>query len=708
MAPTRVTRLVVITAALLAIIWVWPASDAGAQPAQPTPPPSDAGAQPAQPTPPPSDAGAQPAQPTPPPSDIAEPDPGLLSAAERAAAAQRASAEAAERQAKAAAAAAKRAAQLAAAGQRVRATWEARGRPARLVVVRDGTLDVVTQGRLTQRTPRRVGPLTLSTLSRDLPSSWLSIDGGTATLSAAVVLTPRVVLDIGGDVSTIRLAGGATLPQAASIYTGGGRLVLHGVTISSVDPDTGQPVQAAPGRPFLVATTGGSLDASDVTVTDLGTADTGPEPRPAVQFNAGSTGSVVRSTFTRNTVGLQLDGSHDVRIEDVTITESLGHGLATSHDTGTVLRGIRAERNAGDGVRLMASTPAQAITGISTAGNGRFGIAAIRPRTTRIEDVHVNGDTAGGLELSQAAGVTVSGFTSTDEPVGVYAHVASTDIVLDRLTVTGGRRGVAVEKSTRNLLLQSSTFAAVKLTGVAVGGSAVELRDVAVTDSQTGVRVERGADSVVGTGLRLHGGHDGVVATGGTRGVVLNDLSAVGVENDAVRSFSPDTRIVGGSIVGANCGVTAGAAATISRVSMSLVNDGIRARSPGLVRAEGVDIDAVAVGIDVAADSPVVVADSRVRALEAVRGEFTEQGRNVLSLPPLNLLGAIGVPLIVLALVLELVHVARQRRTVGRRRRWTPPAVSAAAVRRSVAKAQEEPEPRSRRSARTPSVGLPR
>ena len=197
-----------------------------------------------------------------------------------------------------------------------------------------------------------------------------------------------------------------------------------------------------------------------------------------------------------------------------------------------------------------------------------------------------------------------------------------------------------------------------------------------------------------------------MVATAGTRAVVLNDLSAVGVENDAVRTFSPDTRIVGGQIVGATCGVTAGAATTISRVSMSLVNDGIRARSDGLVRAEGVDIDAVAVGIDAAIDSPVVVADSRVRAFEAVRGEFTEQGTNELSLPPLNLLGAIGVPLILLALVLELVHVARQRRTVGRRRRWTPPAVSAEAIRRSVTKAPDEPPSRpSARAVPSPSFG---
>jgi Right handed beta helix region len=660
MAPTCAARLVVVAAALLAFAGGWPVTEAAAQPAPPTrSAPADE-----------TDAGT-----------------GSRSA-ERAAGAARARAAEAERQARAAAAAARRAAQLAAAGQRVRATWEGRGRPARLVIVRDDTLDVVTQGRLTRRTARRVGPLTVTTLSRYLPRSWLAVDGTTATLNAAVVLTPNVVLDVGGDVTTVRLGGGATLPEAASIYTGSGTLRLHGVTVTSTDA-SGQPLPASPGRPFLVATSGGRIEAADVTVTDLGTADQGPQPRPAVLFNAGSTGSVVRSTFTRNSVGLQLAGSQDVRLEDVTVTESLGHGVATSRDTGTVLRGIRAERNAGDGIRLNSTAPAQPITGITTAGNGRFGIAAVKLRDARLEDLRTTSDTAGGLELSQAARVTVSGLTAITEPVGAYIHISSTEITLERLAVTGGRRGVAVEKTTRGLVLRDSTFDRVKLTGVAVGGSVVELRDVAVTDSQTGVRVERGADGVTLAGVRLQGGLDGVVATAGTRGLVLDGLSAVGVENDAVRSFSPDARIGGGEIVGANCGITAAAATTISNVTMSLVNDGIRARSAGLVRAEGVDIDAVAVGIDAGTQSSVVVADSRVRAFEAVRGDFTEQGTNELSLPPLNLLGAIGIPLILLALVLELVHIARQRRAVGRRRRWRPPQVSAEAIRRSVTKTAE-------------------
>jgi hypothetical protein len=47
---------------------------------------------------------------------------------------------------------------------------------------------------------------------------------------------------------------------------------------------------------------------------------------------------------------------------------------------------------------------------------------------------------------------------------------------------------------------------------------------------------------------------------------------------------------------------------------------------------------------------------------------------NNFSLPPLNLLGAIGVPLILLAIILEQVHSFRQRR-VGGNRRHLPPAI---------------------------------
>ena len=54
-----------------------------------------------------------------------------------------------------------------------------------------------------------------------------------------------------------------------------------------------------------------------------------------------------------------------------------------------------------------------------------------------------------------------------------------------------------------------------------------------------------------------------------------------------------------------------------------------------------------------------------------------QQGANDLSLPPLNLLGAIGVPLILLAFVLEQVAALRQRIGGGHRRRLSGPPLPA-------------------------------
>jgi hypothetical protein len=571
--------------------------------------------------------------------------------------------------------AAARAAGLARAGQRARATWEARGRPARLLVVRSTSVDLITEGRLSRRAPRTAGDLTLPRLSRYVPASWLSISDGTARLAAAVVLTPGTTLDVGGDVRRLELAGGAGLPDAAALHTGSGRLVLRGVTVTSVDRVSGAPLPASAGRPFVVVSSGGRLEALDTTLSDLGTSEAGDAVRPGVQFNTGSSGSLVRTTVARSSGPLQLSGSQGVRLQDVTVTESADDGLRLDDDRGTVLSGVRAVRNRGDGVHVTGADLDYAVTGITAAENGRFGIAATRLSGSRITGVRTFGNAYGGVELSQADGVTVAELTATDDPIGVYTHIGSTRIVLERLAITGGRRGVAVEKTTKDLVVQASTIDRATVVGIIVGGSDVELRDVSVSHSRTDVRAERGADGLTAVGLRVTGGQDGVVVSPGATRVVLHDLTAYGVQNDAVRSFSPDTRILGGTITGATTGINVAAPTTISGTVINLVDNGIRTRSAGLVQADDVQVDAIEVGIDAGPGSPLVITRSSVHALESVRGEV-QGGSNDLSLPPLNLLGAIGIPLVLLALVLQHIHLARQGRAgEPAHRRSPPPAV---------------------------------
>jgi hypothetical protein len=246
------------------------------------------------------------------------------------------------------------------------------------------------------------------------------------------------------------------------------------------------------------------------------------------------------------------------------------------------------------------------------------------------------------------------------------------------MQISGGRRGVVFEKSTTDCELTGSRIEGARIAGVAVGARGISLRDVTVTDSRTGLRVERGTHGFTATRLRISGGQDGVIAVPGTDGVLLQDLVVDDVDNDAVRTSSAGIRIEGGNLTGATTGVDAMAATTVSGTAISEVDVGVSGRSTGLVTADYLDVSAVTAGLDAAAGTPFVLRASRVDALQAVRGEVRLDGPSELSLPPVNLLGAIGVPLILLALVLERIQAFRLR-SVGGIARRPPPVLPAPA-----------------------------
>jgi hypothetical protein len=224
-----------------------------------------------------------------------------------------------------------------------------------------------------------------------------------------------------------------------------------------------------------------------------------------------------------------------------------------------------------------------------------------------------------------------------------------------------------------------------RVAGVSVGGHDITLDGVAVSNARAGLRVERGAGNITANGLKLSGGQDGVVTSAGTSGVVIRDLTADGIENDALRNFSPGAQVIGGRITGGLTGLDLEAPTVVTGTSIGLSNEGVRLRitrdpntpPPDPIKLDNVTVDAVSVGVNIAQDTPVVLTDSRVHALQAVRGTLDPSDTgNDLSLPPLNLLGAIGVPLIILALVLEAMHSLRQRR-YGGVRKYLPPTLPA-------------------------------
>ncbi len=555
---------------------------------------------------------------------------------------------------------------VAEATQRAQSSWVGHGRPNKMIIVRATSVDSVTGGRLTQRVARPAGPLTLARLDPAVPAPWItSTADGVTQLSAALVLTPGVVVDIGGPAKTVQLTGGATASEASSIYTGGGRLTVHDVTVTSIDPASGQPVApTASGRPFLLAANGGRLEATDVTFSELGTPADAPQDRAGIGFSAGSSGSLVRTTVAHNTTGIRLNASTGVRLEGVTVTESAANGLMLQGDQGTTLIGVRAERNAENGVQVSGVSTDRPITGISTTGNGQFGLAVISQKAPKISNVVTQADKVGGLQLAGDQNPVVTGYTAVDQPIGILTHVSSNQVTLEGLRITGGGRGIAIEKTTNGLAVSGSTIEGTQ-TGISVGGQNIDLRDVLIDNSQYGVRIERGAGGVTATAVNLTGGENGVVAVPGTRNVVLRDLVIDGATNSGVRSSSPDAQILGGRISGSSTGIDVEAATTINGTEIIGSNVGIRSRSADPVAADGVSVSAVTSGINVQDGSPFVLTDSRVDALEAVNGEAQYQGLNELSLPPLNLLGAIGIPLVLLALLLDQVQRLRQRQGPG-------------------------------------------
>jgi hypothetical protein len=557
---------------------------------------------------------------------------------------------------------------------KARSSWDDRGQPRRMVTVRADRVEVVDNGRLATLVSRRPGALNLRALDRMLPADWITVDGDTTTVNTSIVLTPGVNLEI-IDIPTVRLTGGPEPADSSSIYTGTGRLTLRNTTLAGVDGG-GQPLAFdAAGRPFINVSGGGKLDATDVTITDMGLPERGVESaRAAISFSSRGSGSLVRTTLQRNNIGVHLSGTQDVRLDGLTVTGSEEDGIILDDDHGTRMANVRAEGNGGNGMVVSGEVSDRPITSLTTHGNKLYGLVVTQQQGARVSGVSTHADGAGGLRLNQAVDVHITDFSATDQPIGVFTHVGSTGIVLDGIRTNGGRRGVVVEKSTTNLDLRNSTIEGSRVAGVNIGGKKIQVNAVQVTDAKAGVRIERGAAHIQLNGMTLDGGRDGVVSSPGAQDVTIADLTTNDIEDGAIRMATPDAVISGGTINGGATGIQITAAATITAVAINGPVAGIRVRSADLVRAENIAVEATDLGLDVSPGSQFVLANSSVHALEAVRGVFVPEGINNITLPPLNLLAAMGLPLIVLAVVLEQVHSYRQRK-VGGLKPPKPPAI---------------------------------
>ena len=250
-------------------------------------------------------------------------------------------------------------------------------------------------------------------------------------ISARCCWRPKVVLDLHGVAPTVQLAGGPTAADAASIHTGSGQLAAHGITVTSVDPATGQPMPLGPGRPFVSVGGGGRLLATDATFNDLGSpADSGWATRRRVrrrqQWFAGAHRAAAqqhRAAAERQLRG-PAGGRADRRVGGRTAwccAATRAPGCARSR------RAQRRQRRAGQRPEHGAADHRAS----ATTGNGAFGVAVAGQTAPRIIGVSTRAD-GGRPAAVRRADAAVSGFTAVDQPIGVFTHAGAARVGLGR------------------------------------------------------------------------------------------------------------------------------------------------------------------------------------------------------------------------------------------------------------------------------------
>ena len=102
-------------------------------------------------------------------------------------------------------------------------------------------------------------------------------------------------------------------------------------------------------------------------------------------------------------------------------------------DRGTVLNGVKAERNGDNGVLVSGDPGSRPIAGISTTGNKGYGVSVSGQKGVEVRDLTLSGDQAGGLELNRVTNSRIHHITTTGEPNGVFLHLNSANVALGNL-----------------------------------------------------------------------------------------------------------------------------------------------------------------------------------------------------------------------------------------------------------------------------------
>ena len=404
-------------------------------------------------------------------------------------------------------------------------------------------------------------PYTLQELPALAPGAVRQLPDGSFLLSEHVVVLRQATLRLAGPRGlTVRLASGSK--GFSSLVSLGGRIEVLGrpaapVRLSSWDPAGGTPDRRLDDGRAYVRAVGGQFEAHHLTASDLGfwsgrtgglaltgsdrpdtsalgkvrqgdppaVADGDPDVDGAGQLTSQVSGTLTRTTVSRNAFGLFVSSAKDLRISDSTVRNSLVGGVVLHrHVVKGVITRTQSLGNAGDGFSLQRGTTGVTLSEVTARRNSGSGITLSgRPLA--------DGASATGLSTRSYGGNSVVRSTSADN--GQYGiHVlGGFDVAVQDNLVSGNDMGVVVTGPANRIALRGnevrhSTRHALALVD-GVTDSAVTRN--AVDSTATGVYVRDSATQVTGNTVEAARSH-GVSLVGQVGGTVLdgNVLSGSG------------------------------------------------------------------------------------------------------------------------------------------------------------------------------------
>ncbi|MGW0578113.1 right-handed parallel beta-helix repeat-containing protein [Streptomyces sp. NPDC002920] len=557
------------------------------------------------------------------------------------------------------------------------AAWQRSGRPDRLMVVRPGTVALVSHGSVVKRLYPSYGPLPLSWLAANAGREWVGYAPGkagasgasrTVRINTAVLLAPGTTLQLGRRTPTVLMTAGKTAASGTWIRGSRATLDIDDVTLASALADGTDPAPAdLAGRPYLAMGAGGHLTITGSKVIGFGRGAGAPSRESGVTWGRAASGSATDSTFQGGRTGLRLAGSTGVALDKVTVKASVQDGVVLKGDRGTTVRGLTVEGSGGNGVTV-GGTDRRSLSGVTTSDSHGTGIKATAQRGLTLTGTASHHDAGGGVRLVSCASCTLDKAVVDGAPSAIGVSGPGARVAVRDARLTGGGdgdgAGVTLAADIAGATVTGGTISGFDR-GIAIGGPAVQVDGTTVTGAGTGVKVYGRARDIALHSVVVRGGRAGVTASATTKGVVLSDVRISGTSRKGLASASPGLVVTGGSVSGTVTAVDLGASARLEKLTVSDSRRGVHLAAD--VRARGQDLDILAErkGIQADAGAWMSITDSRVRAPTALSGEGTIKrlGNTEVTLPPFPWLGFAALVALTLAVLFQTIHQVRHRRT---------------------------------------------